>query len=366
MRLTGLLQSLTRSVNFLLKEKVTQKRVVLFLLPSQDQISGGIISVISIYRELKKLEHKLGINVYLSTHPQATAFTGYTKHNKDVKIYGFHQLLNKLLVHTTVLFHVPESHVVQFCSGLNHAVLTKIKEDKKLVYDVNILNQNPDFFPKTAELAPLLLRIRNLTQTTAHYAYNKPFKVAATTVPSSYLGTYPGTDTYEIVPFKKKRNTILVSHDYHPQKQRILKALETQFPELEIIVVKDMTFEEYNEHQKYCKFGISFGEGMDSYFLTCILYGGIGFAVNNNTFFTDDIRAFSTVFNSYQELEAAIATKITALNTATAYTNLVNSTRSVVGKYYNNAYYKRRIEHIHSNWLKDAGCIATKELLAQG
>ena len=117
MNISRTLNTLTNELNFRFREKVNQTRIVVFLLPTADQISGGIISVISIYRELKKLESELGINVFLSTHPQAPPFLGYTLHNRDVKIYDFKQLIKKFLSNSSILFHAPESHVIQFCKG---------------------------------------------------------------------------------------------------------------------------------------------------------------------------------------------------------------------------------------------------------
>lgn len=350
---------------FFRNEKITRTRIIILPLPSMDLISGGIMSVISIYRELKKREDQLGIHVFLSTHPQAPHFEGYTKHNRDVKIYGFHQLISRLLPNSTILFHITEAHVIQFCSGLRHEELDRLKKEKNLVYDINILNQNPEYFPVKEDLIPLLTRIREVTQTTAHYACDKPFLLGDKTIPSSYLGTPAGIDVFEHVPFHAKRNAILVSHDDHPEKERILRSLQRAIPDLEVIVVHNMSFEEYTDHQKYCKFGLTFGEGMDAYFIRCILYGGIGFAVNNETFFTDDIRAFPTVFDSYEQLHANIASLIQQLNAPDPYTVLVSAIRPIIGKYYNNACYQQRMEHIHTNWLNDLGCIATQEILGE-
>ena len=97
MSISRTLNTITNELNFRLREKVNQTRIVVFLLPTEDQISGGIISVIYIYSELKKFESKLGINVFLSTHPQATPFMSYTWHNRTLKIYNFKQLDKKLL-----------------------------------------------------------------------------------------------------------------------------------------------------------------------------------------------------------------------------------------------------------------------------
>ncbi|MFT6209783.1 MAG: hypothetical protein ACJATE_000377 [Bacteroidia bacterium] len=182
MSISRTLNTITNELNFRLREKVNQTRIVVFLLPTEDQISGGIISVISIYKELKQLESDLGINVFLSTHPQAPPFMGYTLHNRDVKIYDFKQLIKKFLSNSSILFHVPESHVIQFCKGLRHPILDKLREEKNLTYDPNILNQNSDYFPVKEDLISLLHRFRNVTQTTAHYAYDKPFKIGERTI----------------------------------------------------------------------------------------------------------------------------------------------------------------------------------------
>ena len=362
MRIPPLFNRIRNELNFRFREKVDQTRIVVFVLPSEDLISGGVMSVISIYRELKKLEHDLGINVFLSTHPQAPHFEGYTMHNRDVKVYGFKHVITKVLPDSTILFHIPEAHVIQFFLGLRHTELDKLKDDKRLTYDVNILNQNPVYFPKKEELRLFISRIRDLTQTTAHYAYNKQFKLGDRLVPSSYLSAYVGIDISEVVPYEKKRNAILVSHDDHPQKESVLKTLQKAIPNLEIIVVNNIPFEEYTELQKSCKFGLTFGEGVDSYFVQCILDGGIGFAVANPVFFTEDIKAFPTVFESFEKMQENLPRLINEMNAPISFSKTVNEIRPVLGKYYRFAAYTQRIEHLHTNWKNNQGIIATKEI----
>lgn len=85
-------------------------------------------------------------------------------------------------------------------------------------------------------------------------------------------------------------------------------------PQLEIQVIQDMPFDKYISLEKEAKWSLTFGEGMDAYFIGIFLRGGIGFSVYNHFFFTADHQGFQTVYPSYDALQKRIVDDIKCLN----------------------------------------------------
>jgi len=111
-----------------------------------------------------------------------------------------------------------------------------------------------------------------------------------------------------------KRNLMIVSPDSHPQRETVLRFLGETFPEMEIRVIWDVRFDEYLKLEKLAKWSLTFGEGLDGYFGGVILRGGVGFAVFNETFFTEEYRDLQTVYPDYPTLLGRIADDIRSLD----------------------------------------------------
>lgn len=68
-----------------------------------------------------------------------------------------------------------------------------------------------------------------------------------------------------------------------------------------------MTYEEYKRVIASAKFSLTFGEGLDGYFIEPVFSGGIGCAVYNDKFFTSDLRHMPFVYQSWDELQEKFA-----------------------------------------------------------
>jgi hypothetical protein len=218
--------------------------------------------------------------------------------------------------------------------------------------ELNILNQNPNYFPEIKDLKNALPFYENVTITTAHVRYNQDVEVGDRLLQSSYLGTPVGPDKMKKIPYDQKREILLVSHDPHPRREEVLSLIKERLPKLDIIVVKNLSFEEYTNLQKKAKWTITFGEGMDAYFVRSFMYGGIGFAVFNEEFFTSDFKDLQTVYPSEEELINRICSDISQLDTKDLYFNYNDEVRTTLSKYYNNGDYEARVVAFHKHWVE--------------
>jgi hypothetical protein len=123
---------------------------------------------------------------------------------------------------------------------------------------------------------------------------------------------YPDDAPFQ--PFEEKRDLMLVSPDPDPNRERILKEVATAFPELEIRIIQDVPFSEYIKLERLAKWSLTFGEGMDAYFLGIFLRGGVGFAVYNDNFFTPEFRDLPTVYSTFDEMHSRISSDIRYLD----------------------------------------------------
>ena len=63
-----------------------------------------------------------------------------------------------------------------------------------------------------------------------------------------------------------------------------------------------MKYDVYKNYASRTKFTITFGEGLDGYYLETVYSGGISFAVYNETFFTKEFENLHSLYKSFDEL----------------------------------------------------------------
>jgi len=90
-------------------------------------------------------------------------------------------------------------------------------------------------------------------------------------------------------------------------------------------VIKNLSYKEYKRTIGRAKWAVTFGEGLDGYFVETIFSGGISFAVYNDHFFPDEFKQLPTVFESYQEMELALPTMLEQLDDEPIYSNFASS-----------------------------------------
>jgi hypothetical protein len=204
--------------------------------------------------------------------------------------------LNKFTNLSSVIVHVPEYMVNQ---DLGEALQSQLYCS---TLHLNILNQRYDLMPSKKVIENLKIRGWFVTQTTAHEQYSTQEFKDKFEIPLHKLSVFARPERYTFLNYTDKENIITISPDDVPIKQNILDKIERELPGFKVFVIKDLKYLDYLELVKKSKFMITFGEGLDFYFIETVFSGGVSFAVYNSEFFTEDFENLEGVFDSYKNM----------------------------------------------------------------
>jgi hypothetical protein len=277
------------------------KRLILFLVPGEEFISGGILSIFNLYRFSRELAAAHGGRVVMCTYPsEARPGMRYTMFKNDVAIHSFEDVMKLAPRRSELLVHIPEYAAERVVAAIGWEDLRRLAAERTV--RVNILNQNVELMPDQPFLERLKLTVAEVTCTTAHPSYSTRAYRALVGIPCHHIPAWMHPDDAPATPAQSKRELMLVSPDPSPHREAVLSLIAANFPQLEIRVVWDLKFQDYLELERAAKWSLTFGEGMDGYFLGVFLRGGIGFAVFNEVFFTPEYRSLRTVYPSFEAL----------------------------------------------------------------
>jgi hypothetical protein len=178
--------------------------------------------------------------------------------------------------------------------------------------------QNIDLVPDSRNLR-LLAALGALTVTTAHEQYTSQEMRRKLGYPLHHLSTLVSPGQYVRVPSADKENLLVLSPDPSDQRARILGLLHERFPEMELVTVQGMRYEDYKSLLQRARWSLTFGEGLDGYLVETVFSGGIAFAVYNSRFFTGDFRHLRTIYENWDELAARICDDIDDLSAYPSY-----------------------------------------------
>ena len=319
--------------NFLIKTiyKRNEKNLILFLIPGVDDVNGGLLSINSIYEETQKLKYLHNSSTIICTLPKHNSFIKYTKFLNNLIIFRFEQLkkyFNKL---DSLLVHIPEVFLSDF--------LQMEEEDKSWVKSIsnvhiNILNQNIQLMPSLDVLKNIKSICNKITCTTAHEKYSTIDLSKNLNMPVHKLSVFCSPEKYYFKDYSEKKDIIIVSPDKHPDKESILHSIKKNIPSLEIKIIEGLTYEEYKELISIAKWSITFGEGLDGYFIEPVFSGTISFSVYNEDFFTYDFKSLSTIYSNYGELTKNICKDIIKNDNKEAYTQVNKEIFELCHKHY--------------------------------
>jgi hypothetical protein len=307
----------------------SSRKLILFLVPGQEIICGGVLSIFSLYRLSRSLEDVHKSHVLMCFLPGEAGYTlRYRKFKNDVLIYPLEMVLRTCRDASEVLLHVPEYAVPLVMSRLGKEGLADLRQRCGL--KINILNQNVLMMPDLAVVQSLKEIIPDLTCTTAHPRYSTPEQRRYWGVPMHHLPAWyhPG----EVVPrpFETKQDLMIVSADRNPHREAVLDTLAKSLPHLEMRIISGIPFEEYLRLERAAKWSVTFGEGMDTYFQGVFFRGGVGFAVYNDKFFTPEYRGLRTVYPSYDAMQERIVEDIKSLDNKSAMESYSAQVRSLL------------------------------------
>jgi len=331
------------SQNKLIRENYTPdtRKLIVFLTLGRDIVNGGILSISSICEESTKLKHLHEAEVIMCTIPGEPSLLKYTKFNNKNYIYRFSQVLSYFSDLQTLMIHIPEHFVGQFLGNLSERDFSRLEKIKEVHF--NIMLQNIDLLspPRCIEE---LKRLGKVTGTTAHERYSTLEIRNKLGFPLHKLSVFISPERYNKKEFNEKENLIIVSHDKHPQKSEILNLIARQLPQLRIQVVQDLSYEEFKRVISRARWTLTFGEGLDGYFIETIFSGGVSLAVYNSRFFTEDFKSLRTVYDSYETLSSRICVDMKELDNETAYTDYQNKQYDLCCKYYKYEEYIKNLE----------------------
>lgn len=272
--------------------------VILFLTPGKDRVNGGIMSIISLAEETAKLNVFHGASVFVCTVPGDPPLLKYTKFENSTKLMDLELVLKRLPVNSKVLVHVPEIFVARFGGMIEHIA----KSYSSFAWGFNVLLQNIDAAP-SRETVQSFKKFGKITCTTAHEAYSNASTAEALGCEVHHFSAYGSPEKYIYKRHDEKDNIIIVSPDKAANRTSIMNSIKKRLSGFEFIVIKGLTYQEYKALISRAKFSITFGEGLDGYFSEPIFSGGIGAAVYNDRFFTEDFLSLPFVYDSWESFE---------------------------------------------------------------
>ncbi|MBO4246021.1 MAG: glycosyltransferase [Bacilli bacterium] len=335
---------LKQNKNIELDYNKNTKDLIVFLVPDVDIIGGGVMSINSIATNMKKMTNK---DIILCTVPSKRTFFNYSKFKCNFNIYRFEQLFDYFKDLENVTIHIPEIyvyHLLYFCSPVHWEKLKKISN-----LNINILNQNMDFMPRPRIVNYLKNICKELTITCAHKSYTTPQLRTSYDCSVHWLST-SNMVKYEHKNYSKKENVLLYSPDFHPMKSLILNKIKANFPDLKMIEIKNMTYKQYLKNISNAKWMITFGEGLDGYFVESIRSGTMAFSVFNTTFFNNNYSDVKNIYKSYNAMYDNIIEDIRKYDNSKIYNNMVNKCIDIDKIEYND---KEYLENIKKYYNKD-------------
>jgi hypothetical protein len=322
------------------------KKLIIFLIPGadyftgKDKISGGIMSIISLAEESVKLKPIHQAEVIVVTFPRQHLIDKHVQFKNRTDVFRYSQLQRYFHRVDEVLIHLPEYLCGYFLSLWHGSDLNWLKNVNRR--HINILNQSITLMPALKDIERLKECANLVTATTAHQQYCSQKYRDAYQIPLHKFSVWISPENYFFRQYEEKENRMVVSPDEHPEKEAILGRLGT-IPNLQIVVIQGLTYEQYKETIAKAKWSLTFGEGLDGYLIEPIFSGAIGFALYNDYFFTNDFANWQTLYKSTEELSNRIVSDICKLDPAENFIPYQQQQFALCAKYYSKKEYKANI-----------------------
>lgn len=326
------------------------KRYVVFLLAGSDTVSGGVISILSIAQESKKLLEGQDARVLVCTALGDAPLRQYTMFDNEAELFPFEEFLRVVPAGSSVLVQVAECEI-------RHMILSRFDAFRcaNVTWSINILLQNIKLIPSSADVERMK-RLGPVTATVSHAAYANQGTAARLGCQVHFLSTLVCPEAYERTTFRDKEKLIVVSPDAHPLKYAMLQLVAERLPDHEVVEIRNMTYQQYKETILRAKFSFTFGEGLDNYFVETVFSGGIGMAFYNDQFFTPDYRELPGVFSKPGENLNVITGFMAAVDNAETYDKIAATQRSLLAKKYVRAEYLENIRTFYERFFPPTDC----------
>ena len=331
-------------------EAGTGKLVVFLVIGGEwatgkDAISGGTISIVSICEETAALQNGRHAATIMCTMNNTHLLLKHERFQNNTDVYRFSQLKNYFRHLSSVIIHIPEfltEYFREHLSAADRAWLHRIPQ-----VHINVMNQNIRLMPEPEVLHRLKQLAEKITITTAHTQYCSPYYRDYFGVPIHKFSVWISPEQYQFTQWANKENLLVVSPDPHPLKEEVLNKL-AELPGLRVQIIQNLTYQEYKKLVSTARWTLTFGEGLDGYFIEPVFSGAIAFAVYNEIFFTPDFKPLQTVYENMETLVAKINAAIVALDNPIDFPAYQQQQYDLCARYYSKTVYKKNIAAFYS------------------
>ncbi len=341
------------------KEKAIKRQqyayLVIFFNVANDTIGGGMLSINRFVAKSIEIAPEFGFEVIVSGLPLENPVVSYSKFSAASPMVDFADISARFQIDKLIL-HIPELYVPIFIDGLTTKQRRWIKSIAYL--QINILDQNHDFFPDRYYIECCRELTDDVTITTAHVRYTSQEMASKYDCPVTLLT--PFLPEFYRTPFQNKEKIIAISPDDGPidgevTKEEVLRLLRRELPDYQVKIINNLSLEEYKYLISKARFTITFGEGYDGYFIEPFLSDSIAFAVYNQTFFPREFAGMPTVYDSWTLLFKSIIKDIRKFEMdPQIYRKIGQDTEKFIRRYTNNelsmnnlkCFYNRRFNYL--------------------
>jgi hypothetical protein len=322
------------------------KRLIVFLTPGYELRTGGVMAIASFYRESIALSHIHGAKVVLCTLPGDSPFLKYSWFENHNYILDLESVLKGCTQLDSILIHIPAYTVDRILDWLTSASPTLLSNVREI--HLNILLMNIDNIQ--GKNVSGLKRFGKVTCTTAHEAYTNSTTREAMDVPLHRLSTCVGPEIYSLSGYQEKEALLIVSPDGHPLREKVLHQIAQACPDLTIKIIENLSYGDYTKLVRRAKWSLTFGEGLDGYFIEPVFSGGVSFAVFNDRYFTPPFSNLETVYPSWEVLMEKIAEDMKRLDEPMAYDRCWRQAYDLVSSLYSTEQFRENLRMFYREY----------------
>lgn len=275
------------------------KKVIVFLIPHNCKICGGVMSIFSLCQTSRDVVKEAFVT--LVTYPNDLTYVLNDKFYNNEKVLRFEQIVTNSKNVQEMILHIPEYYADKFYKNLNKREIEFLKCIPNL--QINIMNQNIELMPEKEKLQDLYNLTNNITQTIAHNRYATQFVCNKWGFPTHLFSVNIDLNMYKAYLFEEKEKIITLSPDRNEYREEVIKKLKENFPDWQILTIKNMSFKQFMDLIARSFFTITFGEGMDGYLNQPLYLGSLGLGVYNEKFFPDHSWCdLKNIYSSYADM----------------------------------------------------------------
>jgi hypothetical protein len=316
------------------------RKLVWFLVPSEDFGTGGVISISYFHAETRRLLSGPDVAVVASTYPNAPILRKYTRFPNSMDIFSFDEVVTYFRSVEHVVLHIPEYFCKDFLGQLSPSGRLFLDMIPRL--HINVVLQNIEKC-RPEEIQPLRTLTDEITCTTAHDRYSTQEQCDRFGISLHKLSVFVDSSRYEQRRWTQRQDILVLSPDQHPLRNRVIETIAKGLPNLELITVENIPYADYRSLIAKAKWSVTFGEGLDGYLAEIAWTGGVPFAVYNDRFFMPEFRGLPTVYDSWEKLQESIVGDILKLDHDQAYYAAGEPIRRVLNKFYSCEKYQENI-----------------------